>query len=183
MGASDEHTCIATHAYGMLGPGLYTSCNTHTSYPHPLPTIPQGMQGGLSGGASVPWTGSVPDLQMAAQQAGLAPWQLQEAAAQLRNQQALLGMQQSASVDNLLAMQNLPQAALLLQAMNNMNAQNALVCGWFGGVFACMQWCQQHGVNTMVMIDMNKAVVQSPNKCSTSCPKPFSHAPLPPHPL
>lgn len=82
------------------------------------------MQGG---GGSVPWTGSVPDLQLAAQQAGLAPWQLQEAAAQLRNQQALLGMQQSASVDNLLAMQNLPQAALLLQAMNNMNAQNALV--------------------------------------------------------
>lgn len=80
------------------------------------------------GGA--PWSGSVPDLQLAAQQAGLAPWQLQEAAAQLRNQQALLGLQQSASMDNLLAMNNPAHAALLLQAMNNINAQHVLVRRW-----------------------------------------------------
>lgn len=81
----------------------------------------------LAGLGGAPWSGSVPDLQLAAQQAGLAPWQLQEAAAQLRNQQALLGLQQSASMDNLLAMNNPAHAALLLQAMNNINAQHVLV--------------------------------------------------------
>ncbi len=119
----------STLVHEQTHPLLITSHITYPlQYTHPTSPPPhtnkQAMQGG---GGSVPWTGSVPDLQLAAQQAGLAPWQLQEAAAQLRNQQALLGMQQSASVDNLLAMQNLPQAALLLQAMNNMNAQNALV--------------------------------------------------------
>lgn len=115
-------------------------------------------------GLRAPWSGSVPDLQLAAQHAGLAPWQLQEAAAQLRNQQALLGLEQSASMDNLMAMNNPAHAALLLQAMNNINAQHVLVRNmrWF--VLLCY-YCAVSWLSCHQQLDRHRACVRVSTHC------------------
>lgn len=73
-----------------------------------------------------PWSGSMPNLQATAQQGGLSDWQLQQAAA--LQGLSLQGLQQSASVDNLLAAaQGLPGGAAGLLQHNQLSAAQHLL--------------------------------------------------------